>query len=124
MAPVPVRTIKVIVGDLNINSTSETHHQLVNISSITFHSHFDPYYLENDIAVIKLKSPLKFRSGIQPICLPEKGSTKKFRSFCFNFPSILYLLLFLLNYRELICGEESFGVRLGCGVLSPREVGH
>lgn len=76
VAPVPVRTVKVIVGDLNINSTTETQHQFVNISSITFHSHFDPYYLENDIAVIKLAKPLKFRSGVQPICLPEKGNLR------------------------------------------------
>ncbi|CAL8078751.1 unnamed protein product [Orchesella dallaii] len=75
IAPVPLRTVKIVVGDLNINTTDEAEHTFVNISSVTFHSHFDPYYLENDIAVIKLRNALKFRAGVQPVCLPESGNS-------------------------------------------------
>lgn len=75
IAPVPIQTLKVIVGDLNFNSTTEAIDERVSVSSVVFHSHFDPYYLENDICLIKLKHPITFRAGVQPVCLPERGNS-------------------------------------------------
>jgi len=75
VAPVPISKIKVAVGDLNLNSSTEADSEFVEISSISFHSHFDPYYLGNDVALINLKKPLSFRSNIQPVCLPQRGNS-------------------------------------------------
>lgn len=63
------------MGDLNFNSSTESISEAVPVSSLVFHSHFDPYYLENDVALIKLKTNLTFRAGVQPICLPERGNS-------------------------------------------------
>src|SRR5581483_10699335 len=71
LAPISLQTTKVIVGDLNFNITTESQEEQVQVETVVFHSHFDPYYLENDIALIKLKTPIKFRPAVQPICLPE-----------------------------------------------------
>lgn len=128
VAPVPLRTVKLIVGDLNINSTTETQHQRVNFSSITFHSHFDPYYLENDIAVIKLSSPLKFKSGIQPICLPERGTPVHGKEDSAN-PQNIPIKSCINNFyavfhRKLVLVSESLGFRMGSCVLSTGKTCH
>ncbi|CAG7722418.1 unnamed protein product [Allacma fusca] len=75
VAPVLLRQIKIIVGDLNLNMTTEADHEELEIHSVLFHSHFDPYYLQNDIAVIRVRRPIQFRRGVQPVCLPEEGNS-------------------------------------------------
>lgn len=41
-----------------------------------FHEGFgDTYWMENDIALLKLKTPAKLNNVVQTVCLPKKGQT-------------------------------------------------
>lgn len=97
ISPVPLKDLRLVLGDLNINITTETDHEFAEVESIIFHSHFDPYFLENDIALIKVKKNIKFRRGIQPVCLPEQGMDSLLVSICYHNTRYFNFVLFLGN---------------------------
>ena len=45
--------------------------QIAFVESITLHESFIYDRLENDVAILKLKTPLTFNDKVQPACLPE-----------------------------------------------------
>jgi len=63
--------IKVRLGefDFNVNSTFEVDFAVEKIIS---HSAYNRRTLAHDIAILKLKEPIKFTNEIQPLCLPPK----------------------------------------------------
>ncbi|XP_076057508.1 trypsin-1-like isoform X2 [Oratosquilla oratoria] len=66
--------LKVVVGELNL-SLVETTEQDVKVSGIVQHEDYNGYTIENDIALLRLASPLAMNSYVQPIALPEPGFT-------------------------------------------------
>ena len=45
--------------------------QSVFVEKITLHESYNPSTINNDIAILKLKTPLTFNNNVQPACLPE-----------------------------------------------------
>ena len=41
------------------------------VEKITLHESYNPSTVDNDIAILKLKTPLTFNDKVQPACLPE-----------------------------------------------------
>ena len=59
-----------IIGTINDNS------EIIPVTKIIVHEKFNRIKLENDIAIIKLSTSIKFRPGLSPICLPSLPSPK------------------------------------------------
>ncbi|XP_069044036.1 uncharacterized protein [Lepisosteus oculatus] len=54
---------------------SNPHEVSRKVRQIVLHPHFDYWTLNNDIALLKLSSPVSFTSYIQPICLADSSSS-------------------------------------------------
>ncbi|ROT72248.1 CUB-serine protease [Penaeus vannamei] len=65
----------VLVGDHNLYSGSEANSQWMQIAEIVNHPSYDSNTLDNDIALIRLKTEIQFPSDnkIAPVCLPTAG---------------------------------------------------
>ncbi|ROT72631.1 CUB-serine protease [Penaeus vannamei] len=65
----------VLVGDHNLYSASEANSQWMEIAEIVNHPSYDSNTLDNDIALIRLKTEIQFPSDnkIAPVCLPTAG---------------------------------------------------
>ena len=46
-------------------------HQSVFVEKIILHENYNPTTIDNDIAILKLKTPLTFNANVQRACLPE-----------------------------------------------------
>ncbi|XP_014256512.1 coagulation factor VII-like isoform X2 [Cimex lectularius] len=66
----PIGSLVLHLGDLDLTSPNETNHVLRGVSKVMFHSHFHPFLLANDIALLRLDQPVAFTDTIQPVCLP------------------------------------------------------
>ena len=47
--------------------------QIGDVSEVFIHPDYDYYSLANDIALLRLSSPLNFTNEVQPVCLPSAG---------------------------------------------------
>jgi transmembrane serine protease 3 len=56
--------------DLNRPTSNQ---QTVRGARAVYHPQYDPQTTLNDIAVIKLASPIRFSTAVQPACLPSSG---------------------------------------------------
>lgn len=62
----------IIAGDHNLYEEEGTE-QVVEVAKIIIHEAYDPQMLVNDIALLKLKNPLRFTKYINKIRLPPPG---------------------------------------------------
>lgn len=65
--------IRVILGDHDQFVTSETEAIQRAVSAIIRHRNFDQNTYNHDIALLRLRKPVTFNKGIQPICLPQES---------------------------------------------------
>ncbi|XP_048396255.1 coagulation factor X-like isoform X2 [Stegostoma tigrinum] len=65
-----LRSFTVVVGEHNLEVNEGTE-QIHNVSQIHIHSRYSPATFENDIALLKLETPIEFNNYTIPICLPE-----------------------------------------------------
>ncbi|XP_037817731.1 uncharacterized protein LOC119607724 isoform X1 [Lucilia sericata] len=82
LAGYPKGSYFVRMGDhyANIAESSEIDS---NIENWYIHEKFrDQKHMNNDIALILLKTPVRFNDYVQPICLPEKGATLEPNRLC------------------------------------------
>ncbi|CAL8100213.1 unnamed protein product [Orchesella dallaii] len=64
--------LKVRAGEYDVSTNDEPDPYVeVTAAKITIHPNFDNATLFNDIAVVKLSTPLNFTSNIRPVCLPR-----------------------------------------------------
>uniref|UniRef100_T1J964 Peptidase S1 domain-containing protein n=1 Tax=Strigamia maritima TaxID=126957 RepID=T1J964_STRMM len=69
---VSASSVKVVAGEHRLNYNEGTE-QTVSVSRIISHRYFDSQALINDIAILKLSTPLKFDGkNVAPVCLPTK----------------------------------------------------
>lgn len=72
-------TIKIKVGT-NIKNDGKA--KIHSVKTVIVHPDFKSKSLNNDIALIKLNSPLLYNNVTRPICLPESNlSVKKLMSY-------------------------------------------
>ncbi|ELU06672.1 hypothetical protein CAPTEDRAFT_18116 [Capitella teleta] len=64
----------VILGDHDRRLVEENQETLDVVATI-IHSGYDPSTNANDIALLKLKSPVVYTNAISPLCLPEVGDS-------------------------------------------------
>ena len=57
-------------GDFDI-SRDEDHEQVIEIEQIITHEQYNPSTYDYDIALMKLKTPIKFTPRVRPVCLPD-----------------------------------------------------
>lgn len=63
--------IRVILGDYDQFTTTETHAIMRAVSAIIRHRNFDSNTYNHDIALLKLRKPVSFSKTINPVCLPS-----------------------------------------------------
>lgn len=71
----PVRDLTVHLGDYDLTVDNETEHQARKVTRVLFHSHFHPFLLANDIALLQLDQPAKIGTAVRPVCLPSFTGT-------------------------------------------------
>ncbi|XP_022097599.1 uncharacterized protein LOC110983038 [Acanthaster planci] len=71
-----------LIGVLNLSNLGPNY-KLVTVSEIIVHSFYDPnndYNYENDIALLKLETPVEFNDYIRPVCLNNvQNETEKYQ---------------------------------------------
>lgn len=66
------KDFRVKVGAHYLSNSGE----MVDLDEIIWHESYSPTYHNDDIALLRLKSPLNFQdSHLSAVCLPERGST-------------------------------------------------
>ncbi|XP_078510239.1 trypsin-like [Lissotriton helveticus] len=63
------RNIVVVLGEYNL-AINEGTEEYIAAADVVSHPDYNPYYLDNDIMLIKLSRPVTFTPSIQPIPLP------------------------------------------------------
>lgn len=63
--------IRVIFGDYDQYSTTDTKAIQRAVVSTIKHRNFNPSTYNNDIALLKLRKPIVFSKIIKPVCLPR-----------------------------------------------------
>ncbi|KAL1122819.1 hypothetical protein AAG570_003145, partial [Ranatra chinensis] len=71
----PIGSLVIHLGDHDLTRANETAHVLRGVRRVMFHSHFHPFLLSNDIALLQLDEPVIFTDTIQPVCLPDIGES-------------------------------------------------
>ena len=67
----PIEDINVILGVYDLLSDDQPSLQLKTIVSAVIHPKFVNKTFNNDIAILKLSSPVKFSYAVGPVCLPQ-----------------------------------------------------
>ncbi|XP_067896217.1 coagulation factor X-like isoform X7 [Heterodontus francisci] len=65
-----LRSFTVVVGEHNLE-VDEGSEQTLNVSHIHIHSRYSQATFENDLALLRLETPIEFNNYTIPICLPE-----------------------------------------------------
>lgn len=69
-----VPKLSVKLGDHNINSRTEVKTTDVKVANIIKHKGFSQRTLHNDVAILKLASPVKYSKTVRPVCLAPYGA--------------------------------------------------
>ncbi|XP_012250657.2 trypsin-1-like [Athalia rosae] len=66
--------MRVVLGDYDQHVTTDGIAIMRAVSAIIRHRNFDTNSYNHDVALLKLRRPVKFSKTIRPICLPQSGS--------------------------------------------------
>ncbi|XP_030740509.1 serine protease 52-like [Echinops telfairi] len=69
--------LEIIYGENNLKAKSSMKWK---VDKLVLHPHFDPWTMDNDIALILLKFPIKLGVGKAPVCLSEISGIEKWRN--------------------------------------------
>ncbi|XP_052124857.1 uncharacterized protein LOC113204273 [Frankliniella occidentalis] len=65
-----ISQLRVLLGALDLTAAREPGGEERGVRRVLFHSHFQPFLLDHDIALLQLQRPVAFSSVIEPACLP------------------------------------------------------
>ncbi|KAE8745490.1 tryptase [Frankliniella occidentalis] len=89
-----ISQLRVLLGALDLTAAREPGGEERGVRRVLFHSHFQPFLLDHDIALLQLQRPVAFSSVIEPACLPGlQGMTGT----CLD--SVLFRFLLPLSQR-------------------------
>jgi len=74
--------LSIVVGDHTRNDNSNTVRRTLDVERIIMHPNYNARTLQNDIALVKLATPITFNSNLQPICAPDNISYEYWRTIC------------------------------------------
>uniref|UniRef100_A0A3B5AEB4 pancreatic elastase II n=1 Tax=Stegastes partitus TaxID=144197 RepID=A0A3B5AEB4_9TELE len=77
------RTYRAYLGKHNIKLSSESGSIAISPERIIVHEDWDSVKIQNDIALIKLSTPVEFSDTIMPACLPNSGEILPHDSPCY-----------------------------------------
>jgi len=77
------RTYRVYLGKHNLKNDNEAGSIALSPEKIVVHPKWDSYRIRNDIALIKLSSPVTFSDTIMAACLPEAGNIMPHATTCY-----------------------------------------
>jgi len=63
--------VRVLAGSLDKNQQSGPGVQALRSERLVVHSQYNARFINNDIALIKLQSSLRFDNAVQPVCIPS-----------------------------------------------------
>lgn len=66
----PVGSLRVLLGALDLTAAREAGSEERGVRRVLFHSHFQPFLLDHDIALLQLQQPVAFSGVIAPACVP------------------------------------------------------
>jgi secreted trypsin-like serine protease len=75
-----VHKLRIFIGDYNIYDSNDVRHQVRSVDKLIRHKQWNSPVNFNDVALLKLKSPVQFNSYVQPVCLPTNRGTAQFYS--------------------------------------------
>ena len=64
----------IVQAEVGFKNDQESPKKL-NVRSVEVHPEYDSQWVDNDIAILKLTSPLIWTKNIQPACLPDASFT-------------------------------------------------
>jgi secreted trypsin-like serine protease len=64
----------VVAGDHTRNDASNTVRQTLPVQRLFMHPQYDPYELMNDVALIKVSTPIQINLDVAPICAPDSSN--------------------------------------------------
>ncbi|KAI8484056.1 hypothetical protein Bbelb_381740 [Branchiostoma belcheri] len=73
---------KVVAGIHDLNANADPDKQTKNIWRIILHEHFNHHNNDNDIALLRLESPVDWSDTVKPVCLPEAGHELEDNTMC------------------------------------------
>ena len=93
----------IVAGDLHrsLNDTMEQKHQ---VELVIPHHNYDRRLINNDIALMKLKTPVMMNDYVLTACIPNKTDIIAVGSTCFITGKFEFLLFVPLVYCVLFCG--------------------
>ena len=71
------------VGEHITSTTSDGQHTDISVERIISHPMYSRSAINNDIALIKLSSPIKFGKYVKPVCIPKQGGNVPIGTQCF-----------------------------------------
>lgn len=71
-APGKTPHIEVVLGEFD-QEKKDQKEVTENVSKLFLHGQYDPETLDYDIALLKLKDPVKLSKIVKPVCLPEES---------------------------------------------------
>jgi trypsin len=71
--------VLIVVGDHKRDDASNTFRQSINVVQIHMHPNYDSRNLYNDVAVVKLATPITFNENVQPVCAPDSANLYTYR---------------------------------------------
>nr|XP_015192395.1 PREDICTED: chymotrypsin-like elastase family member 2A [Lepisosteus oculatus] len=75
-------TYRVVLGKYNLKE-SEPGSAAIRAAKIVVHENWNSYYIWNDIALVKLQTPVTISDTIMPACLPDAGVILPNRAPCY-----------------------------------------
>jgi len=75
MRPSDIPSLLVKLGDHDINTESETKTTNVKVAQIIKHKGFSQQTLHNDVAILRLSTPVQFRRNVRPVCMKSSGAS-------------------------------------------------
>ena len=72
---IQIDKLTVILGTIyNVSSEKEENRQTSQVKNEISHPAYDEKTFDNDFAILKLSTPVKFTKYVNPICLPESSN--------------------------------------------------